>query len=73
MSNIEEDDIRPEYRLEDFPDGFVRGKYAGRLGLSSNVVRIRPDIFEVFPNEDAVNDALQSLIDAGQAPKRQAQ
>lgn len=72
MSNTENDDLRPEYTLEDFPGGFVRGKYAGRLGLASNVVRIRPDIFKIFPDEESVNDALQSLIDSGQVTKRQA-
>jgi hypothetical protein len=40
----------------------VRGKYAKRLKESSNIVVLRPEVAAVFPNEDAVNSALLSLI-----------
>jgi hypothetical protein len=76
------DEMRAEYKRSDFPGGFVRGKYAQRLRESSNIVVLRPEVAKVFPNEDAVNEALLSLIDLveknkhltkrgiGTAPKR---
>jgi len=54
-------DLRPEY---DFPKmkGGVRGKYAQRYRAGTNLVRIDPDVAEVFADDDAVNEALRSLI-----------
>lgn len=56
------DELRPEYRREDFGP-MVRGKYALRMRESSNVVVLDPDIAEAFPNAQAVNQALRSLIE----------
>jgi hypothetical protein len=56
------DELRTEYQRSDFPEGFVRGKYAKRLREASNVVVLHPEVAEAFPNQDAVNDALLSLI-----------
>jgi len=56
-------ELRAEYKLLDFPGGFVQGKYASRLRKSSNIVVLRPEVAEAFPNEEAVNKALLSLID----------
>jgi len=39
-------ELRAEYRLSDFPGGFVRGKYASRLRKSSNIVVLRPEVAE---------------------------
>jgi len=64
------DELRPEYKLSDFPEGFVRGKYASRMRKSSNVVVLRPEVAEAFPNEEAVNKALLSLIDVAQKTTR---
>jgi hypothetical protein len=65
------DELREVYGRSDFPGGFVRGKYADRLRESSNVVVLKPEVAAVFPNAQAVNGALQSLIDIAQrAPGR---
>ena len=64
------DELRPEYKLSDFPGGFVRGKYASRLRRSSNIVVLRPEVAKAFPNEEAVNNALLSLIDVAQKTTR---
>jgi hypothetical protein len=65
-----DDDLRPEYRPEDFAGMRAeRGKYAEMLRKRSNVVRIAPDVHKAFPNEDAVNTALRGLI-AKRKPKR---
>ena len=60
---IDRDELRAEYKRGDFPGGFVRGKYAKRLKESSNVVVLRPEVAQAFPNEEAVNNALLYLID----------
>ena len=67
---IDKDELRDEYKRSDFPGGFVRGKYAKRLKESSNVVVLKPEVAQVFPNEDAVNNALLSLINIAQKTTR---
>ena len=56
------DELRAGYKRSDFPKGLVRGKYAERLRESSNVVVLEPEVARAFPNQDAVNNALLSLI-----------
>ena len=64
------DELRPEYKRADFPGGFVRGKYANRLKESSNIVVLRPEVAQAFPNEEAVNNALLSLIEIAKKTTR---
>jgi hypothetical protein len=45
----------------DFSSG-VRGKYAQRYAAGSNIVRLDPDVAEIFPDSDSVNEALRTLI-----------
>ena len=69
MKNVkqtDQDELREEYRRSDFPDGLVRGKYAKRMRESSNVVILKPEVAEAFPNQEAVNNALLSLIELAQ-------
>ncbi len=40
----------------------IRGKYTGKYRKGTNVVVIDPDVAEFFPSNEAVNDALRSLI-----------
>jgi hypothetical protein len=56
------DELRPVYRCEDFGT-MTRGKYADRCRKASNVVVIAPELQKVFPNAQAVNNALRGLID----------
>jgi hypothetical protein len=63
------DDLRPEYKREDFGI-LVRGKYAARLKAASNVVVLRPEVANVFPNGEAVNDALMGLINLAKSAAR---
>jgi hypothetical protein len=60
--NNEKDELREEYKLADFSDPLVRGKYAKPVNESSNIIVLKPEVAEVFPNEEAVNSALLSLI-----------
>ena len=62
----DKDELRAEYKRSDFPEEIVRGKYAKRMRESSNVVVLKPEVAQVFPNEDAVNTALLSLIELAQ-------
>ncbi len=59
------DELRPEYRREDLGQG-VRGKYFESYRKGSNLVLLSPDVAKVFPTEEAVNEALRSLIDLAQ-------
>jgi len=53
----------------DFSKG-VRGKYSQRYATGSNVVVISPDVAEVFPDSESVNEALRMLIKIAQQTKK---
>jgi hypothetical protein len=59
------DELRPEYRREDLGRG-VRGKYFESYRKGTNLVLLSPDVAKVFPTEEAVNEALRSLINLAQ-------
>lgn len=65
---IDKDGLRTEYKRADFPGGLVRGKCASPLKEPSNVMVLRPEVAETFPNEEAVNNALLPLIEFAQKP-----
>ena len=69
MKKAKSDELRSEYKREDFAV-LVRGKYAARLKASSNVVVLRPEVARVFPNGEAVNDALLGLINVAKSAAR---
>ena len=70
VKQTEKDELRAEYKRSDFPVPLVRGKYANRLRESSNVIILKPEVAEAFPNEEAVNTALLSLIKLAQKTTR---
>jgi hypothetical protein len=55
------DGLRPEYDFSRMRGG-VRGKYAERYRAGTNLVKIDPDVAQVFSDERTVNQALRSLI-----------
>ena len=63
------DELRPEYKREDF-GAMVRGKYPARLKVASNIVVLSPEVAKAFPNAEAVNDALMGLIDLAKSAAR---
>jgi hypothetical protein len=65
MKKDETDELRPEYRREDLGPG-VRGKYFEAYREGTNLVLLSPDVAKAFPTEQAVNDALRSLIEVAQ-------
>jgi hypothetical protein len=67
--SVLDDDMRPEYRREDLGRG-VRGKHYKAYTESNNLVLLRPEVAEAFPTEEAVNEALLSLIRIAKASTR---
>jgi hypothetical protein len=55
------DELRPQYKREDLGQG-VRGKYFESYQEGTNLVLLSPDVAKVFTSEEAVNEALRSLI-----------
>lgn len=56
-----DDELRPEYNLSELKNP-VRGKYAERYQQGTNLVRLEPDVAQVFQNSESVNEALRLLI-----------
>ena len=65
-NNKKTDDLRPEYDLSKLKGG-VRGKYARRFQQGTNLVLLSPEVAKYFPNEQAVNAALKSLVGIAKA------
>jgi hypothetical protein len=63
------DDLRPEYDFASMKGG-VRGKYHRRLKAGTNIVRLAPDLAKVFPTDEAVDEALRTVVRASRALKR---
>jgi hypothetical protein len=59
VNNEMEDELRPEYDLRS-----LRVRKAGpkRPGFGGQFVQLAPDVAEVFPNSESVNEALRFLI-----------
>ena len=64
MSNrSDEDELLPEYDFTvDQLRAGTRGKYAERYAAGTNIVRLDPDVAKIFPDSEAVNEALRALI-----------
>ncbi|PSB26976.1 hypothetical protein [Stenomitos frigidus] len=54
-----EDELRSEYDLKRLS---IRKLGPGRKSFGGAVIRLEPDVAEMFPNADAVNEALRFLI-----------
>ena len=65
MKKGKQNGLRSEYRREDLKKG-VRRKYLKAYRAGTNLVLLKPRVAAAFPTEQAVNDALSSLIDVAQ-------
>ena len=54
-------ELRPEYDKTLLKNG-VRGQYAKQYAAGTNVIRLAPDVVAAFPTEEAVNEALRSIL-----------
>ncbi|MBI3523391.1 MAG: hypothetical protein HY066_02495 [Betaproteobacteria bacterium] len=59
MKKVEE--IRAEYLRDDLGKG-VRGKHYAEFKKGSNLVLLTPELSKIFPSNEAVNAALNSLV-----------
>ena len=57
----EDDDLRPEYDLSTLKGG-VRAKHLERYRAGTNLALLAPEVRAAFPTDEAVNEALRSLI-----------
>ena len=55
------DELCPAYDETLLKNG-TRGKYAKQYAAGANIVRLDPDIADAFANEEAVNEALRSVL-----------
>lgn len=60
-NNAANDELRPEYE-ESVLKGAVRGKYFDRFRRGTNLVLLAADVRAAFPTDEAVNEALRSLM-----------
>jgi hypothetical protein len=58
-----EDELRSEYDLKSLR---VRRLGSGRKSFGGTIVRLEPDVAEIFPSADAVNEALRFLVRVAQ-------
>lgn len=56
-----DEDLLPEYDLTSLGEP-VRGKYLALFQDGTNLARLDPDVAEAFPTDEAVNNALRSLL-----------
>ena len=64
----EKDELRSEYKREDLGSG-MRGKHYEEYRKGSNLVLLNPDVAQAFRTDEAVNEALRSLIDRARRSK----
>jgi len=55
----DEDTLRPEYSPRLIRSG-TRGRYAKGYKDGTNVVRVDPDLHQLFPDSESVNRALRA-------------
>lgn len=51
----------PEMLAEYDFDGGERGKFAADYARGTNVILLAPDLMDVFPDSESVNDALRPI------------
>lgn len=65
------EEMRAEYRREELGKG-VRGKHFAAYQQGSNLVLLKPELAKIFPDADAVNAALESLVEIAKAATSKA-
>jgi hypothetical protein len=68
-----DDELRPEYDLSELLKGGVKGKHADRFREGTNLVLLAPDVAAVFPDEQAVNEALRLVMRLARIPQADTQ
>lgn len=60
-SNLEDYELRDEYDLSQMTV-VAKGRYAPHRRPGKNVVLLAPDVVQVFPTDEAVNEALRLVM-----------
>ena len=68
-SDVPDSELRPEYDFSSMAGG-VRGKYVERYREGVNLALLDPEIAQAFPTDDAVNEALRTVLRATKAQRR---
>jgi hypothetical protein len=55
---VPDDEMLAEYDFR----GAQRGKYAGEFGRMANIRVLAPELLDVFPDSESVNEALRTLV-----------
>ncbi len=63
MKKTEIDPLDRTFSLATLQGKGTRGKYTARIAKGTNLVRLSPDVARLFPTEEAVNNALLSLVE----------
>lgn len=59
------DEVRKEYMRADLGKG-TRGKYFNEYKKGTNLILLSPDVAAAFPDDNAVNNALRSLLEVAE-------
>ena len=51
--------------------GGIRGKYVERYRAGTNLALLSPDVADAFPTDEAVNEALRTILKAAAELQRQ--
>lgn len=62
----EVENLRNEYTAESLGKG-RRGKYTESYRSGTNLVLVAPDVADAYPTDEAVNEALRSLMSSARA------
>ena len=65
LKKVNSGELRPEYNRDDSGHG-IRGKHYDDYKSGTNLVLLSPDVAAMFPDEEAVNNALRDLIKLAQ-------
>ena len=60
---MQDDDLRPEYKASVLKNG-VRGKHLESYRAGTNLALLDPEIRAAYPTDEAVNEALRSLLES---------
>jgi hypothetical protein len=60
------DEMRDKYKRDDLGKG-VRGKHHAEFQKGSNLVLLTPELSKIFLNTEAVNAALNSLVEVARS------
>ena len=68
-TDLDNYELRDEYDLSEMTV-VAKGRYAPERRAGKNVVLLAPDVVQVFPTDEAVNEALRLVMQIAQIPNK---